>query len=259
MQMSYVAQLQISSVLQIPCHSSSRSAQLRSEGYTTLKIKTIARLHKHRIAAFIRLYVTCVQTGNDLMRSISEHLTRVIFLFARARAYTHERKQVPYLIIRQALNHSQLIQRLERMFVRIHQNLVYLLRRKKIELLQLFVRGVIQIDRLFVKRIQIGLQLFVVHLADLRCRIVYVQNDVVQRGSTPLSILFYGRPLGARSSIALHPYKGGRKEQYQDPNLTEFSFHGAKLVKILHMCKKSSNFAADLWIGRCSIILSNGR
>ena len=60
------------------------------------------------------------------------------------------------------------------MTVGVRQNIVYLLGREKIQLLQLFVGGVVQIDRSLMQRVQIRLQLLIIHFSDLRRRIVDV-------------------------------------------------------------------------------------
>ena len=60
------------------------------------------------------------------------------------------------------------------MTVGVRQNIVYLLGREKIQLLQLFVGGVVQIDRSLMQRVQIRLQLLIIHLSDFRRRIVDV-------------------------------------------------------------------------------------
>ena len=66
------------------------------------------------------------------------------------------------------------------MSVRIREDVVNLLRGKEIELLQFFVGGVIEVNRRVVQGIEVGLQLLVVHFADLRSGIVDVQDDVVK-------------------------------------------------------------------------------
>ena len=59
---------------------------------------------------------------------------------------SYERQQVAYLVVRQRWNHPQFVERLERMFVGVHEDVIYLLRREEMELAQFLVGGVIEVD-----------------------------------------------------------------------------------------------------------------
>ena len=65
------------------------------------------------------------------------------------------------------------------MFVRVSEDVVYLARGEKIELAQFFVGSVIEVNRRVMKRVEVCLQLFVVHGSDFCDGIVDVQYDFV--------------------------------------------------------------------------------
>ena len=176
----YVPELDISSILQFLCAASCGSAELCSEGDSSLIIKPIARLYIHRVRAAEGLYIARVDTRDEFVVGIGEYFARVYILFVRARAYAYEGQQVANLIIRQRSDHAQFIQGLKRMSVRVREDVVNLLRGKEIELLQFFVGGVVEVNRRVVQGIEVRLQLFVVHFADFRSGIVDVQDDVVK-------------------------------------------------------------------------------
>ena len=66
------------------------------------------------------------------------------------------------------------------MSVGVQKDIIYLPRRKKIQLLQLLIARLIQVDRLLVQRVQIRLQLLKIRLTELRNSVVDIEDDFVK-------------------------------------------------------------------------------
>ena len=66
------------------------------------------------------------------------------------------------------------------MFIRVNQQIVYLLWRQKPQLAQLLFGRMIEVNGRLVQGVQIRLQLLVVHLAKFCYSVVNIEDDVVQ-------------------------------------------------------------------------------
>ena len=107
--MPEITQLQIHPVLQVRSASSCRAAELSTEDYTPLIIKSVARLYIHRIGALKILYFACIDPCDDLMLGVTEHFVCIYLIILRTRAHAHEGQQVPNLIALQTRNHLQFV------------------------------------------------------------------------------------------------------------------------------------------------------
>ena len=129
------------------------------------------------------------------------------------------------------MNKAQFIQGRKRMLVCIGQQFVYLLRREKRQLTQFLFRRGIEIDRRLMKRIEVGLQLLIIHLAHLRRRAIDIQNNII-------------KVVPRNDIIRIHTIHrdGAEKQRTCKIYNRHCMLHGTKVQINLHICKKSSNF-----------------
>ena len=131
----YVAELEISAVLQVLGVSSGRSAQLGSENDFALVIKAVTRLDIDRIGTFERFDVSRIDAGNDFVSGESKHLARVQLTIGDWRLDIgdfDERQQVANLVIGKRRNEAQFVELMKGMFVSIGEDIVYLAGRKEV-------------------------------------------------------------------------------------------------------------------------------
>ena len=164
------------------------------------------------------------------MLSIMKNLARV-HLFFLCTTYPHEGQQIANVIVRQRMNKAQFIQGRKRMLIRIGQQFVYLLRREKRQLTQFLFRRGIEIDRRLMKRIEVRLQLLIIHLTHLRRRAIDIQNNIIK--VVPRNDIF-----------GTHTIYRDSAEKQRTCNIynPHCMLHGTKVQINLHICKKSSNF-----------------
>ena len=89
-------------------------------------------------------------------------------------------QEVAYLVVLQGGDETQLVERDERVFVGVEEDVVYLARGEEAELGEFFVRGVVEVDRGVMKGVEIRLQLLVIDFGELRRSAVDIEDDVVK-------------------------------------------------------------------------------
>lgn len=92
----------------------------------------------------------------------------------------YKRQQVAYLIIGERRYEAQFVERKEGMPVGIREQFVNLVRREERQAAEFLFGRVIEVDRRVMERIEVGLELFIVRLAQLRSCAVDIEDDVVE-------------------------------------------------------------------------------
>lgn len=160
-EMSDISDLEVRTVLQVFCQSACRSAQLGTKRNLALIVKTITRLDEDRII-FEMFYIACVDASNDLMACPCKDLARVRRVIRCGGRDGDERQEIADVKVGERRDESQFVERFKRMRIDIGQQVIYLARRKEIELLQFFFGSGVQLDGRLMKGIQVVLELFVV-------------------------------------------------------------------------------------------------
>jgi hypothetical protein len=182
MEMAYVTELDVSTILEVLSRSTGGSAELRTEDDTALIIKTIACLDENGIGTGEGFDITCVDAGDEFMFRVREHLARVYFIrWSLVIGDCYEGEEVADLIVGEGRDEAKFVERFEGMFVGVEEDVIYLTRGEEVELAQFFVGGVVEVNRGIVESEEIGLELLIIDFADFGGGIVDVQDDVLQR------------------------------------------------------------------------------
>ena len=95
------------------------------------------------------------------------------------RGYFDEGQEVADLVVGEFGDETEFIERFEWMFVGVEEDVVDLAGREEMELGEFFFGGMIQVNRRFVKSIEVRLQLLVVDFAEFGDGVVDIEDDVI--------------------------------------------------------------------------------
>ena len=177
-----VAEPDICAVLQVLGLAAGRTLEAYAEGDTPAVVKTIACLHIDGVGAFERFYGTRIHAGEEFMMCVGEDLFDGWLLmegFGLLITDSDKGQEVAYLVVLKGGDETQLVERDERVFVGVEEDVVYLAGGEEAQLGELLVRGVVEVDRGVMKGVEIRLELLVIDFGELRRGAVDIEDDVV--------------------------------------------------------------------------------
>ena len=125
LEVTYIAQLHISAILQVVPVSGLRSAKCHTGCNLPLELIAVLGLNVHGVGTLVTLDVSGIGSQTDVVPAVGDQLTRIDRLGLRF-TYLHERQQVAYLIILQSAYELQFVQALHGHVINLEQYIAYL-------------------------------------------------------------------------------------------------------------------------------------
>ena len=125
LEVTYIAQLHISAVLQVGPASGLRSAKCNTGCNLPLELIAVLGLYVHGVGTLGTLDVSGIGSQTDVVPAVGDQLTRIDRLGLRF-THLHERQQVAYLVILQPADELQFVQALHGQVINLEQYIAYL-------------------------------------------------------------------------------------------------------------------------------------